>query len=59
MMDELTRKRLEAAGWKFGTVAELLKLSPREAKLVEAKLKEHYDKTKSQGSSAGQRQESN
>jgi hypothetical protein len=35
MMDKRKEKRLEAAGWKFGNVAELLKLTPREEKLVE------------------------
>jgi DNA-binding XRE family transcriptional regulator len=37
-MDSLKRQRLEAAGWKIGSVAEFLELSPQEAALVELKL---------------------
>jgi hypothetical protein len=37
-MDEVKQKRLEAKGWKVGTVTELLDLSPEEAALVEIKL---------------------
>jgi DNA-binding XRE family transcriptional regulator len=37
-MEEGKRKRLEAAGWKSGTVAEFLELTPEEAALVEIKL---------------------
>lgn len=37
-MKAATKKRLEAAGWKVGTTAELLGLSPEEAALVENKL---------------------
>ena len=34
-MDTAKRKRLEADGWKFGTVAEFLELTPEEAELME------------------------
>jgi alkylhydroperoxidase/carboxymuconolactone decarboxylase family protein YurZ len=37
-MDEQKRKRLEAKGWKVGTVAEFLDLTPEESTLVEIKL---------------------
>lgn len=37
-MDEEKKKRLEAKGWKVGTVAEFLELTPEEAILVEIKL---------------------
>ncbi|HLO85073.1 MAG TPA: transcriptional regulator [Nostocaceae cyanobacterium] len=37
-MDEEKRKRLEAKGWKVGTVAEFLDLTPEESALVEIKL---------------------
>ena len=37
-MRERKRKRLEAAGWKVGTVEELLGLTPEEAQLIEMKL---------------------
>ncbi len=37
-MDPLKRQRLEAAGWKIDSVAELLELSPEEAAMVELKL---------------------
>ncbi len=37
-MEEAKRKRLEAAGWKSGTVADFLELTPEEAALVEIKL---------------------
>ena len=37
-MDEEKKKRLEAKGWKVGTVAEFLELTPEEAMLVEIKL---------------------
>lgn len=37
-MDEEKKKRLEAKGWKVGTVAEFLKLTPEEVLLVEIKL---------------------
>lgn len=37
-MDKAKRKRLEAKGWKVGTAAEFLELTPEEAALVEIKL---------------------
>lgn len=37
-MNKTKRKRLAAKGWKIGTVAEFLKLSPEESDLVEIKL---------------------
>ncbi len=37
-MDENKRQRLEKAGWKVGTVAEFLELSPSESEMVEFKL---------------------
>lgn len=37
-MDEKKRKRLEAAGWKIGTVEEFLGLTPEEVAIVELKL---------------------
>ena len=37
-MDESKRRWLEAKGWKVGTVAEFLDLSPEEAAYVELKL---------------------
>ncbi|MBD2409952.1 transcriptional regulator [Nostoc calcicola FACHB-389] len=37
-MDEAKRKRLEEKGWKVGTVAEFLELTPEEATLIEIKL---------------------
>jgi len=37
-MDEEKRERLEAQGWKIGTVAEFLGLTEEEAALVEIKL---------------------
>ena len=37
-MDERKRKRLESKGWKVGTVAEFLRLTPDEATLVEIRL---------------------
>lgn len=37
-MDEEKKKRLEAKGWKVGTVAEFLELTPEEGMLVEIKL---------------------
>jgi len=38
-MDDAKRKRLEAKGWRFGTVKELLGLSDEESELIELKLK--------------------
>ena len=37
-MDKRKRARLEARGWKVGTAAEFLELSPEEAAFVETKL---------------------
>lgn len=37
-MDEKKRKRLQAAGWKVGTVEEFLELTPEESAIVELKL---------------------
>ena len=42
------RDRLEAAGWKVGSTADFLRLSPDEVAFIEMKLalgKEHPDKT--------------
>ena len=38
-MNEAKRKRLEAAGWRFGTVQEFLGLSDAETEYIELKLK--------------------
>jgi ribosome-binding protein aMBF1 (putative translation factor) len=37
-MDKKKRKQLEAAGWKFGTAAQFLQLTPEEEVLVELKV---------------------
>ena len=37
-MDEIKRQKLEAAGWKVGTVEEFLELSTPETELIELKL---------------------
>jgi hypothetical protein len=37
-MDELKKERLEAKGWKVGTVSEFLELTPAENTLIEIKL---------------------
>jgi DNA-binding XRE family transcriptional regulator len=37
-MDKKKQKRLEKAGWKVGTAAEFLGMSPAEAQLVEMKV---------------------
>jgi DNA-binding XRE family transcriptional regulator len=37
-MDKTKRQRLEAKGWKVGTVAEFLELTPEESALIEIKL---------------------
>ena len=37
-MDLAKRQRLEAAGWKIGTVAEFLELTPVESEIIELKL---------------------
>lgn len=38
MMDQAKRERLEAKGWKVGTVADFLELTSEEAALIEIKL---------------------
>ena len=38
-MREEKRKRLEAKGWKVGSAAEFLRLSPEEAAYIELRLK--------------------
>ena len=38
-MNEAKRKRLEAKGWRFGSVREFLSLSEAEVGLIEVKLK--------------------
>ena len=37
-MKKVKRKRLETTGWKIGTVAEFLGLTPEESALIEIKL---------------------
>jgi predicted XRE-type DNA-binding protein len=37
-MEETKRQRLESAGWKVGTVAEFLGLSPEEEAIIEIRL---------------------
>lgn len=37
-MKKAKRERLEAGGWKVGTVAEFLNLTPEESALIEIKL---------------------
>ncbi|HIK32583.1 MAG TPA: helix-turn-helix transcriptional regulator [Oscillatoriales cyanobacterium M59_W2019_021] len=37
-MDRSKKERLEAKGWKIGTVAEFLELTPEENALIEIKL---------------------
>ena len=37
-MDKAKRKRLEAKGWRFGTVEEFLQLTPEESRYIEMKL---------------------
>jgi predicted XRE-type DNA-binding protein len=37
-MEPTKRQKLEAAGWKVGTVAEFLDLSPEEAAVIEIRL---------------------
>jgi DNA-binding XRE family transcriptional regulator len=37
-MKKAKRERLEASGWKVGTVAEFLNLTPEESALIEIKL---------------------
>lgn len=38
-MDAAKKKRLKEAGWRTGTVAEFLQLSPEESNLIEIKLR--------------------
>lgn len=38
-MDEAKRKRLEAKGWRFGSVADFLELSPEESIYIELRLR--------------------
>ena len=38
-MDKAKQKRLEAAGWKVGTVAEFLQLSDEESAIIELRLR--------------------
>ena len=37
-MDKAKKERLEAKGWKVGTVSEFLNLTPEESTLIEIKL---------------------
>ncbi|HAZ49400.1 MAG TPA: transcriptional regulator [Cyanobacteria bacterium UBA11369] len=37
-MDRSKRERLQAKGWKIGTVSEFLELTPEESALIEIKL---------------------
>ena len=37
-MNQAKRERLEAKGWKVGTVADFLELTPEESALIEIKL---------------------
>ena len=37
-MKDIKRKRLEAKGWKIGSAAEFLKLSPEESSYIELKI---------------------
>ena len=37
-MDQLKKERLEAKGWKVGTVSDFLELTPEENALIEIKL---------------------
>ena len=43
-MDQTQNERLEAAGYKIGTVAEFLGLTPEENDIVEATYKTFLDK---------------
>lgn len=38
-MTEMTKKRLEKQGWKFGSAGEFLGLTPEETEFIELKLK--------------------
>lgn len=42
-MEQAKREQLEAMGWKVGTVAEFLELTPEEKALVEIKPAQHLD----------------
>lgn len=42
-MNKAKMKKLQARGWKFGTAAEFLKLSPEESALIELKLRLAHD----------------
>jgi transcriptional regulator with XRE-family HTH domain len=54
-MEQAKKERLEAKGWKIGTVAEFLELTPEETALIEIKLalsrnlKERRQKLMTQG----------
>ncbi|MCY7368281.1 MAG: helix-turn-helix domain-containing protein [Chamaesiphon sp.] len=37
-MDPIKRQKLEAAGWKVGTVAEFLQLTPEEEAIIEIRV---------------------
>ena len=37
-MKDIKRKRLEAKGWKIGSAAEFLQLSPEESAYIELKI---------------------
>jgi hypothetical protein len=37
-MESTKRQKLEAAGWKVGSVTEFLQLSPKEAAIIETRL---------------------
>lgn len=38
-MDQAKRKRLEAKGWKFGSAADFLELSPEDSAIIELRLR--------------------
>ena len=56
-MDQVKKERMEAKGWKIGTVADFLELTSEEAALIEIKLalsqylKERRQKTMTQADS--------
>ena len=56
-MDQVKKERIEAKGWKIGTVADFLELTSEEAALIEIKLalsqclKERRQKTMTQADS--------
>jgi len=39
-MDPAKKERLEAKGWKVGTVSEFLELTPEETDIIEAELRD-------------------